>query len=46
MQFLNQKKGFLGLDAKFNIKDKVIIVPFGLEKTVSYGGERKMPQLK
>ena len=44
MQFLNQKKGFLGLDAKFNIKDKVIIVPFGLEKTVSYGrGTKNAP---
>ena len=41
MQFLNQKKGFLGFDAKFKIKDKVIIVPFGLEKTVSYGGGTK-----
>ena len=42
MQFLNQKKGFLGFDAKFNIKDKVIIVPFGLEKTVSYGVATKI----
>ncbi len=41
MQFLNQKKGFLGFDAKFSVKDKVIIVPFGLEKTVSYGGGTK-----
>ena len=41
MQFLNQKKGFLGFDAKFKIKDQVIIVPFGLEKTVSYGGGTK-----
>ncbi len=44
MQFLNQKKGFLGFDAKFNVIDKVIIVPFGLEKTVSYGrGTKNAP---
>tara|TARA_B100000963_G_scaffold342535_1_gene343494 strand:- start:18023 stop:18904 length:882 start_codon:yes stop_codon:yes gene_type:complete len=41
MKFLNQKKGFLGYDAKEAINDKVIIVPFGLEKTVSYGGGTK-----
>jgi agmatinase len=35
--FLN-KKGFLGIDNKFNLKEKVVVVPFGLEKTVSYGG--------
>ena len=38
MKYLPNKKGFLGIDNKFNIKEKVIIVPFGLEKTVSYGG--------
>ena len=38
MEFLSQKKGFLGYDANQNIEPKVIIVPFGLEKTVSYGG--------
>ena len=37
MNFLSNKKGFLGVDNKFNIKEKAIIVPFGLEKTVSYG---------
>ena len=30
--------GFLGVDNKFNVKEKVVVVPFGLEKTVSYGG--------
>jgi len=35
--YLN-KKGFLGIDNKFNFKEKVVVVPFGLEKTVSYGG--------
>ena len=37
MNYLSNKKGFLGVDNKFNIKEKVVIVPFGLEKTVSYG---------
>ncbi len=38
MKYLSNKNGFLGVDNKFNFKEKVIIVPFGLEKTVSYGG--------
>ncbi len=38
MEFLNQKKGFLGYDAIQKTNNKVIVVPFGLEKTVSYGG--------
>ena len=29
------------MDNKFNIKEKVVVVPFGLEKTVSYGGGTK-----
>ena len=41
MQYLSNKNGFLGIDNKFNFKEKVIIVPFGLEKTVSYGGGTK-----
>ena len=41
MEFLSQKKGFLGFDANQNIDPKVIVVPFGLEKTVSYGGGTK-----
>ena len=41
MKYLSNKKGFLGIDNKFSIKEKVIIVPFGLEKTVSYGGGTK-----
>ena len=41
MNYLNQKKGFLGYEANSKIKNKVIIVPFGLEKTVSYGGGTK-----
>ena len=38
MNFLRQKKGFLGYDANYEIKNKVVVVPFGLEKTVTYGG--------
>ncbi len=41
MKFLKQKDGFLGYDACTKIKNKVVIVPFGLEKTVSYGGGTK-----
>ncbi len=38
MNYLSNKDGFLGIDNNFNFKEKVVIVPFGLEKTVSYGG--------
>ena len=31
----------MGIDNKFNFKEKAIIIPFGLEKTVSYGGGTK-----
>tara|TARA_B100000780_G_scaffold172641_1_gene120900 strand:- start:680 stop:1561 length:882 start_codon:yes stop_codon:yes gene_type:complete len=41
MNYLNQKKGFLGYDANLKIENKVVVVPFGLEKTVSYGGGTK-----
>ena len=41
MKYLTNKNGFLGIDNKFNFKEKVIIIPFGLEKTVSYGGGTK-----
>ena len=41
MKFLSNKNGFLGIDNKVNFKEKVIVVPFGLEKTVSYGGGTK-----
>ena len=45
MKYLSNKKGFLGIDNKVNIKEKVIVVPFGLEKTVSYGrGTKKGPE--
>jgi len=38
MKYLSNKNGFLGIDSKVNFREKVIVVPFGLEKTVSYGG--------
>jgi agmatinase len=41
LNYLSNKEGFLGIDNKFNFKEKVIVVPFGLEKTVSYGGGTK-----
>ena len=41
MKYLTNKNGFLGIDNKVNFKEKVIVVPFGLEKTVSYGGGTK-----
>tara|TARA_Y100000590_G_scaffold176847_1_gene202076 strand:- start:1187 stop:2074 length:888 start_codon:yes stop_codon:yes gene_type:complete len=37
LKYLSDKKGFLGIDNKNN-KNNVVVVPFGLEKTVSYGG--------
>ncbi len=45
MNYLTNKKGFLGIDNKFNFKEKVIVIPFGLEKTVSYGrGTKNGPE--
>ena len=41
MDYLSQKKGFLGYEASQKIENKVVVVPFGLEKTVSYGGGTK-----
>ncbi len=38
MKYLSNKNGFLGIDNKSNVKENVVVVPFGLEKTVSYGG--------
>ena len=38
MIYLSNKKGFLGTDNISNKKENVVVVPFGLEKTVSYGG--------
>ena len=45
MKYLSNKKGFLGADNKSNGKENVVIVPFGIEKTVSYGsGTSKGPE--
>ena len=41
LHYLSNKNGFLGIDNKFNFKEKVVIIPFGLEKTVSYGSGTK-----
>jgi len=44
LKYLSNKKGFLGTDNKSKGKEKVVVVPFGLEKTVSYGsGTSKGP---
>ncbi len=47
-QFLSQESGFLGVEEKYlkSPEDaKVIVIPFGLEKSVSYGGgTKKGPQ--
>lgn len=41
LEFVSQKSGFLGVEEKY-LKSpdqaKVVVVPFGLEKSVSYGG--------
>ncbi len=41
MNYLSQKKGFLGYEEKQKSGHNVIVIPFGLEKTVSYGGGTK-----
>ena len=44
MKYFSDKLGFLGVDNKSN-KENVVVVPFGIEKTVSYGkGTSKGPQ--
>ena len=44
MKYLSNKKGFLGTDNKSNGRENVVVIPFGLEKTVSYGtGTSKGP---
>jgi len=37
LKYLSNKNGFLGIDNKFSFKEKAVVIPFGLEKTVSYG---------
>ena len=41
MNFFSQKEGFLGIDNKIQLLTKSIVIPFGLEKTVSYGSGTK-----
>jgi len=41
LKYLSNKNGFLGIDNKINFKEKVVVIPFGLEKTVSYSGGTK-----
>ena len=41
MNYLSNKSGFLGIDNKFSFKEKAVVIPFGLEKTVSYGSGTK-----
>ena len=41
MNFFSQKEGFLGIDNKIKLLTKPIVIPFGLEKTVSYGSGTK-----
>ncbi len=38
LKYLSNKKGFLGIDNNNDIRENVVVIPFGLEKTVSYGG--------
>jgi len=38
LNYLSNKNGFLGIDNDVDFKEKVVVIPFGLEKTVSYGG--------
>jgi len=48
LKYLSNKKGFLGTDnkSKGKGKEKVVVVPFGLEKTVSYGRGTSRAQQK
>jgi len=41
LNYLSNKQGFLGIDNKFNFKERAVVIPFGLEKTVSYGSGTK-----
>ena len=41
MNYLSNRQGFLGIDNRFKVSEKAVVIPFGLEKTVSYGGGTK-----
>ena len=42
MKTVKSSNGFLGLSSEIKSRNKVLIIPFGLESTVSYGGGTKM----
>ena len=46
MKYLSNKKGFLGVDNKFDFKEKVVVVPLGLKKLSVMVGELKMDPKK
>ncbi len=42
MKTVKSSDGFLGLPSEIKSKNKVLVIPFGLENTVSYGSGTKM----
>jgi len=46
LKYLSNKNGFLGIDNKFNFKEKVVVIPFGLEKLLVTEVEQKMVRKK
>ena len=42
MKTVKSSDGFLGLPKQIESKNKVLVIPFGLENTVSYGSGTKM----
>ena len=46
MEYLTQKKGFLGYDANHNNNPKVIIVPLDLKRLLVMEAVQKMDQKK
>ena len=42
MKTVKSSEGFLGLPSEIKSKNKVLVIPFGLENTVSYEGGTKM----
>ena len=45
MKTVKSSNGFLGLPNEIKSKNKVLVIPFGLESTVSYGcGTKKGPE--
>ncbi len=46
MKTVKSSNGFLGLSSEIKSKNKVLVIPFGLENTVSYEGGTKMAPKK